>query len=971
MATEVFDLEGKVSVDYSDAQKGLNKISEAAEDVADNLDDVDDSADKVSDSIEDSGDSADKADDSFSTWKLTLANLASQVITQLISKCAELTEQVIETGMETEYAFAQLETIAGTENIDSLTESIMTLSSETGIAADELAVTAYNAISAGSSAEDAADMVEAACKLATAGFTDTDSALSILSTAMNAYGDEAGTVTEISDGLIQVQNLGVTTVAELASAMGKSIATGSAYGVSLGNLESAYVSLTKAGISTEESTTYLNSMMAELGDSGSDVAAILEAETGKSFSELMSDGYSLSDVLGIVYESLGEDSTAMMNLWSSQEAGKASNAIINQGLDTFNENLETITSSSGSTEAAYQTMADTMSTKTDIMKTSFENLGLELYDQMEPAIESIVDWITNNFIPGLESLIENMDIILPIVAGLAAGFITLKASLAISSLISTVTTAWKAYQTASKGATIAQYLLNAAMNANSIVLIVTLIASLVAAIVVLWNTNEDFRNKVLEIWEAIKSAFGTAIEAIQTFFSGLVDSISTALSTAWNTITSVFDSIVQTFQTIWETIKGIFDSVVEAFQGVWQSITNIFNSIVEAISTAWETIKNVVQVAIMFIVEVITAAFELITIPFAFIWENCKETILAAWEAIKTAVSTALDAISTIISNVWNAIVAFLSPILEGIKNTFSTVWNAISTTISTVVNAISTTISNVWNSIKTTLTNVLNSIKTTFSNVWNSIKTTVSNVINSIKTTISNVFNSVKSTISTILNSIKSTFSTVWNAVKSSVSTIINGIKSTISTGMNAASSTVTNVLNSIKNSFSNILNNAATTVSNVISRIKGMFNFSWSLPNLKLPHVSISGSFSLSPPSVPSFSISWYKQAMDDGMIMNSPTIFGFDSESQSFLAGGEAGSETVVGTDSLTNKIQAAVAAENSGVKEAVLTLVSLVDEKLTMILENQGYDIVTEDGTILAYYTPLIDKELGILAKKKGR
>ena len=85
---------------------------------------------------------------------------------------------------------------------------------------------------------------------------------------------------------------------------------------------------------------------------------------------------------------------------------------------------------------------------------------------------------------------------------------------------------------------------------------------------------------------------------------------------------------------------------------------------------------------------------------------------------------------------------------------------------------------------------------------------------------------------------------------------------------------------------------------------------NFHWELPHLKLPHFSISGSFSLNPPSVPSFGIEWYKKAMADGMILNSPTIFG--AAGGKLLGGGEAGPEAVVGVDSLRNMIGEAVAA-----------------------------------------------------------
>ena len=239
------------------------------------------------------------------------------------------------------------------------------MSSQTGAAASDLALVAYNAISAGTDTEKAMEMAKTATDLATGGFTSTDSALSVLTTSLNAYGDAAGTAAQISDSLIMVQNLGVTTVDQLSSSMGKAIATGSAYGVSLGNIESSYVSLTKQGINTAEATTYMSSMFKELGDSGSTVGKIIAEQTGKSFGQLMQDGMTTADIIGMLSESVDGNAEALMNLWGSAEAGKAANAIMNEGLEAFNENLKTIEGSSGATANAVAAMQDTFEYKAD------------------------------------------------------------------------------------------------------------------------------------------------------------------------------------------------------------------------------------------------------------------------------------------------------------------------------------------------------------------------------------------------------------------------------------------------------------------------------------------------------------------------------------------------------------------------------------------------------------------------------
>lgn len=492
------------------------------------------------------------------------------------------------------------------------------------------------------------------------------------------------------------------------------------------------------------------------------------------------------------------------------------------------------------------------------------------------------------------------------------------------------------------------------------------------------------------MWDAVKSILGAAVDYIQNLFklmASLIGSVITAIKDKVNEIfgnivsvikekvQQIAESVSEKFETIKETISTIIENiktaVSEKFESVKETIINIFTAVKDTVSNIWETIKNAVQVAIMFIGELLNAAFQIITLPWRFIWENCKEYILAAWEAIKSAVSAALDTISTAITDAWNAIVDFLTPILEGIKTTFTDIWNAIKDTIGTVVNTIKTAISTAWNSIKEMISTVMGVIQTNVSSIWNSIKDTVSSVINTIKSIVSSVFNTIKTTVSNILNGIKNTFSDIWNSIKSAVSNSVNDVKSTVSNGMNNAKNTVSGILDGIKNKFSSIFEGAKNIVKGAIDKIKGFFNFSWSLPKLKMPHPKISGSFSLNPPSVPHFSIDWYKKAMEEPYMFTKPTIFDVNPVTGHARGAGEAGDEVMIGKDTMLNMIRQAVAAENTALIEKFDLLIDLLGAFFPKVLRMLDTAIVLDDGTLVGRLAPKMDTELGKIMNHKGR
>lgn len=453
------------------------------------------------------------------------------------------------------------------------------------------------------------------------------------------------------------------------------------------------------------------------------------------------------------------------------------------------------------------------------------------------------------------------------------------------------------------------------------------------------------------VWTNVKTFFSDTWNAISSFFSGILTGIKTFFTDTWNAIVSFFSGI----------LSGIYSSVTGTMTEIHDTFTNIWDSITGFLSGAWETIKNIVTVGIMAVKEIISAAFQIITLPFRFIWENCKDTVLSIWETIKSVIGEKIDAVkekittvTTAISNVasaaWNAISSTASSLWEGIKGTIGSKIDAAKEKVSTATSAITSVAGSAWSSVSSTASSLWSTISSTVSSKISAASSAVSSATSTITSVASSAWSSVSSTASSQWESIRSTISSKLSSAKSTVSSLMSGITSTMSSGLSSALSTVSGKFSSIYSTISSKMSAARDAVGNAISALKSKFNFSWSLPHLKLPHVSISGSFSINPPSVPHFGISWYK----DGGILTRPTIFG--AAGNNLLAGGEAGAEAVVPLATLWDKLETMItsvfntASTTGGSSGEGLT--STAGRLLT--LDDFSLGSLADSGGVVVYY-----------------
>lgn len=448
--------------DVSEAQRSTEQLGDTIQEALDTTpaDNMTNAMGSLEDGISDTGDAA------LKTGDIIKANLVSEAVTQGIQKLGSALKaaasNAVSMAMSNETAFAKASTLLSGDDLTKYFEGLIEMSNRTGVAFTDLAESMYSALSAGVPQDNVLEFVENTVNLSKGGFTQTATAIDIVTTALNAYQMEMSEDTHVQDVLITTQNLGKTTVDELASNMGKLIPTANGVNVAFDQLGAMYATVTANGVATAETTTYLNAMINELGASGSTAEKAMQAATagtdmaGKKISEISAMGYDVTDVLKLMDEYAQSTGKSLSDMFSSSEGAKAANILLSNA-ESFKSNITAMIDSTGAAATAAETMMDTTAEKTQVAKNQIDNLTSAIAEQLLPAIgetaQSVSDALDSSgiktvaetvgsFISGtLTLLLKNINLIASAVTGVTAAVIAFKTANVLTKVIASWQTA--------------------------------------------------------------------------------------------------------------------------------------------------------------------------------------------------------------------------------------------------------------------------------------------------------------------------------------------------------------------------------------------------------------------------------------------------------------------------------------------------------------------------------------------------
>lgn len=856
---------------------------------------------------------------------------AGQKIMPASMAVAGLGAAAVKTATDFDEGMSKVAAISGAtgDDLDALRDKAREMGAKTKFSATEAAAAMEYMAMAGWKTEDMLGGIEGIMNLAAASGEDLATTSDIVTDALTAFGMSADDSAHFADILAAASSNANTNVSMMGETFKYCAPIAGALGFSAEDTAQAIGLMANAGIKGSQAGTALrtimNNLSGEVKITGSALGEVTIATTNadgsmRDLSDILSDCRGAFSQLSESEQAAAAEAlvgkNAMSGFLALMNAGEGDieklSSAIDSCSDTFvktvdgaiipmsqalEEGVEWIEEYNGVSEKMAAVMQDNLGGQLTILKSQIQELAISFGEMLMPAIRAIVSRV-QAFVDKLNSMSESQRKAVLTIGLVIAALGPLLVIL--GTVISRVGVAMQGFVKLATGVK----KLGVAVKAGTGIFgklgaalggISAPILAVIAVIAVLVAAFKHLWDTNEEFRNAITAIWNGIVSKIQAFCQSIVDRL--------NALGFEFGSIVDVLKSLWD---GFCQFLAPVFEAAFSVVSTVLGSVLDVITGLLDVFIG------------------LFTGNWSQMWDGVKVIFSGVWDAITGLFDTALNLLKSLAEVVFGWFGTTWETVWTSIKSFFETIWNGIIAFFSGIWNSIVSTVTAQINAVKTVVTTVFNAVKATATTIWNGIKTAISTVVDGIKSKVSSAFESVKNTATNLFNGIKSTATSVWNGIKTAIVTPIEAARDKIRSALNA--------------------------VSGFFSGLK------LQLPHIKLPHFRVSGTLSISPPSVPHLSIDWYKE----GGIMTKPTVFGMNGNA--LMAGGEAGSEAILPLSGFYKQLEAMLTEKLN---------MHNVEKYLAVIAANSGKGIYLDDGTLVGRLLPAIDSGLGQTQKLNAR
>ncbi|MCM1304566.1 MAG: phage tail tape measure protein [Lachnospiraceae bacterium] len=794
--------------------------------------------------------------------------------------------------------------------------------------------------------------------LASASGEDLATVTDILTDSMTAFGDGAGDASRYADVLATTQAKTNTTVGLLGEAFKYVAPLAGSYSYRLEDVAAALGMMANAGVKGSMSGTALSSIITRLGTNTNGARDAVE-ELGVEFYNSDGTARNLSDVLKDLCDATArmdtEQKAALANVVAGMEAQKGLLAILNQGSAAYEELEGKIKSCDGTASDMAQNMESGLGGSLRSLKSALEGVTITIGEKLAPYIEKgaqkikeFTQWF-QNLDAGTQDTIIKMGLLLvasgPVLTIFGKGVSMIGSIISVGSkLVGGIGTV---ISVGSKLISGAGTLVGAITSLNPVVLAVAAaIAAVVAIGVTLYKNWDTIKEKAHELGEKI--------------------------SRKWNEIkqwtSDLKDSIVEKWNNIKEGISNAVENVKEAVTGKFEELKEKASSKVEELkesaSTKFEELKEKASGKVEELKEKATAKFEELKEKASSKVEELKEKAAAKFEELKEKAASKVEDLK-------EKAVSRFEEMKEKTASKVSEMREKVVTDFSNLKEQVSNKISDLkerWGQrFEEAREKIVSEVTTLKENATNKIEEFRQAAVSKVaefKDAAVQRFSEFKDSSVSSLAEVARKGVEGFNNIRDKGSAAIENLKSVAANKFADMGNAIHDKFSFVSDKITGTFSKCQEKVRDIVDKIKSFFDFEWELPHIKLPHFSISGRFSLNPPSIPHIGVEWYAK----GGVMTRPTAFGMNPVTGNMMAGGEAGAEAIAPIAVLQDYIRQAVAERDQGLISSLTAILNTLNRYLPQYAERQ---LVLDTGATVGALAAGMNTRLGEISRQDER